>query len=381
MTRRVLIYVQHLLGTGHLKRAAVIARASAEHGLEVTLASGGVPVDGLDVGDATLVQLPPLKSRDAAFTGLVDAGGSAVDEAWLARRRDRLLALFRAVTPDVLVVEMFPFGRRQMRFELLPLLDAAQAETPRPRIISSVRDILTTRAPKRTAEAAGWARRYLDAVLVHGDPAVARFDDSFPAAGEIAHLITYTGYVAAAAGRRGGPGDDGWDEVVVSAGGGAVGAALMAAAIEARALSIGAADKRWRLLAGANLPAADFARLAARAPDGVVVEPARRDFADLLENCAVSISQAGYNTVVDLMQARARTILVPFARGGQTEQALRTARLAALGLARGVDEHDLTAAGLAAAVDTALAAPRPGSGAIAIDGAARSAALIAEWAE
>ena len=81
------------------------------------------------------------------------------------------------------------------------------------------------------------------------------------------------------------------------------------------------------------------------------------------------------------MQARVRTILVPFARGGQTEQALRTARLAAMGLARVVDEHDLTAAGLAAAVDTALAAPRPGSGAIAIDGAARSAALIAEWAE
>ena len=381
MTRRVLIYVQHLLGTGHLKRAAVIARASAERGLEVTLASGGMPVDGLDVGDATLVQLPPLKSRDAAFTGLVDTGGSAVDEAWLARRRDRLLALFRAVAPDVLVVEMFPFGRRQMRFELLPLLDAAQAATPRPRIISSVRDILTAREPERTAEAAAWARRYFDAVLVHGDPAVARLDDSFPAAGEIAERIAYTGYAAAAAGRRGGPGDAGWDEVVVSAGGGAVGAALMAAAIEARALSTGAADKRWRLLAGANLPAADLARLVARAPDGVVVEPARRDFADLLANCAVSISQAGYNTVVDLMQARARTILVPFARGGQTEQALRAARLAALDLARVVDEHDLTAAGLAAAVDAVLAAPRPGWGAIAIDGAARSAALIAEWAE
>jgi predicted glycosyltransferase len=381
MTRRVLIYVQHLLGTGHLRRAAVVARACAQHGLEVTLASGGVPVDDLDVGGATLAQLPPLKSRDAAFTGLVDAGGRAVDEAWLADRRDRLLKLFNAAAPDVLVVEMFPFGRRQMRFELLPLLDAAHLATPRPRIVSSVRDILTARAPKRSAEAAAWARRYLDAVLVHGDPAVARFDDSFPAAGEIAERITYTGYVAAAAGRRGGPGDAGWDEVVVSAGGGAVGAALMAAAIEARALSRGAADKRWRLLAGANLPAADIARLAARAPDGVVVEPARRDFADLLANCAVSISQAGYNTVVDLMQARARTILVPFARGGQTEQALRAARLAVLGLARVVDEHDLTAAGLAAAVDAALTAPRPGSGAIAIDGAARSAALIAEWAE
>jgi predicted glycosyltransferase len=40
------------------------------------------------------------------------------------------------------VIELFPFGRRQMRFELLPLLEAARARSPRPWIISSVRDVL-----------------------------------------------------------------------------------------------------------------------------------------------------------------------------------------------------------------------------------------------
>ncbi|MCH8110355.1 MAG: glycosyl transferase, partial [Proteobacteria bacterium] len=39
--RRVFFYVQHLLGIGHLRRAATITRAMAARGLDVTVASGG----------------------------------------------------------------------------------------------------------------------------------------------------------------------------------------------------------------------------------------------------------------------------------------------------------------------------------------------------
>ena len=58
---RVLFYVQHLLGIGHLKRAALICRALAAAGLDTTLVSGGMPVPGLDIGGARLHQLPPLR--------------------------------------------------------------------------------------------------------------------------------------------------------------------------------------------------------------------------------------------------------------------------------------------------------------------------------
>ena len=47
MTRRVLFHVQHLLGIGHLRRAAALAKACAGHGLEVTVASGGGAIDDL----------------------------------------------------------------------------------------------------------------------------------------------------------------------------------------------------------------------------------------------------------------------------------------------------------------------------------------------
>ncbi len=92
------------------------------------------------------------------------------------------------------------------------------------------------------------------------------------------------------------------------------------------------------------------------------------------------MSQAGYNTVVEILQAKARAVLVPFARGGETEQALRAGRLHALGRVTTLDEDGMTPARLAEAVDRALVAPAPGATKIAMDGAERSAALIAGWA-
>ena len=89
----VLFYVQHLLGIGHLRRAALIARALADAGISVTLATGGMPVPGLATGGGRVVQLPALRSRDESFSALVDANGQEVDEDWKAARRDRLLSL------------------------------------------------------------------------------------------------------------------------------------------------------------------------------------------------------------------------------------------------------------------------------------------------
>ncbi len=379
--RRVLIHVQHLLGIGHLKRAAIVARACAESGMEVTLASGGPSVDGLDLGGATLGQLPPLTSRDESCAILVDENDRPVDKKWQERRRARLLKLFAELRPHALVIEMFPFGRRRLDFELLPLLEAARAARPRPWVASSVRDVLTARHPRRSAEAARWAQQYFNAVLVHGDPGVIRFEESFPAAEAITDKLAYTGYVAGPAARRGGARSPGWNEVIVSAGGGAVGGTLLETALAARPFSRSAGALTWRLLTGANLAEETFAALAAAAPEGIVVERTRPDLARLLANCAVSVSQGGYNTVVEVLRARARAVIVPFSRDRETEQGFRAARLEALGLVRCVDENGLTLARLVAALDAALAGPRPRPAAVMLDGAGRSAAVIAVEAE
>jgi predicted glycosyltransferase len=145
---------------------------------------------------------------------------------------------------------------------------------------------------------------------------------------------------------------------VVSAGGGAVGAPLLRAAIAARPLT-GVADQPWRLIAGPNLPEADFQALAATAGSNVSLERFRADFQTLLRNCRLSVSQAGYNTVMELLAAGARAVVVPFAEGGETEQPVRARLLADRGLLTVVAPETLTPASLAAGIDAADRGARP----------------------
>ncbi|HET6521059.1 MAG TPA: hypothetical protein VFG47_14740, partial [Geminicoccaceae bacterium] len=193
---RVLFWVQHLLGTGHLKRALTVSAAMAERGLAVTLASGGPPGPWPPPAGVELAQLPPVRAADVDFSGLVEPDGRPVDDAWRVRRCDALLALFDRVRPDVLITEMFPFGRRMFRFELLPLLERAAGARPQPRVLCSVRDVLVTKAdPARYAPMRDLALARYDAVLVHTDPAIVPFSLSFPLAADLNDRLVSTGFV------------------------------------------------------------------------------------------------------------------------------------------------------------------------------------------
>jgi predicted glycosyltransferase len=373
---KLVFYVQHLLGIGHHRRAELLARALAAHGFDVAVLSGGMSVDGEDWGGARVVRLPAARADGVAFTSLLDADGRPIDDTWRATRRNALLAAVAAERPDGVLLESFPFARRQFRFELLPLLDWIVAQRPRPLVATSIRDILVAKPePKRVAEVVATIERAIDRVLVHGDPAVIRLDATFPAAAAIANRLHYTGFVAApapppAAGAREG--------VIVSVGGGAVGVELLLAAARARALSR-AHDLPWRLITGPMMPASQVAAIAAAAPPGVTVERHRADFRDLLARSVLSISQAGYNTVLDLLQGGPRMVLVPFAASGETEQTIRAEQLVASGRAVIVPEAALSPATLAAAVDRALVAPPPAPLTLDVDGAAASARALAGW--
>ena len=389
---RVLCYVQHLLGIGHLKRAMTLARALAAGGFEVTVASGGFGVPELAVEGVRVLQLPPLGAADMTFKNLVGATGMPIDDEWKRERREALLAAYREVDPHVLLIELFPFGRRQMRFELLPLLDMAIDGSSmhirrRPLIVSSVRDVSGggQRAPSRQLETVAMVERYFDRVLVHSDPELIRFERTFAYADQIAEKLHYTGFVVDGAASDKQDTHDtlaGKDEVIVSAGGGAVGRALLEAALHARPLSL-LANRTWRLLMGINASLADAAAIEAlglRIGDGrIVIERVRDDFTTLLRNCAVSVSQAGYNPTMEILDAGARAVLVPFAGGSETEQTLRATILAEHGRLQVVEESALDPMALAAAIDRAARGSRPERGAIDLGGAERSAVLLAQW--
>lgn len=377
---RALIHVHHLLGTGHAVRAAALGRALANAGADVVLVAGNRLPPTLDTTGLTVVELPPARATDASFRTLVQESGAPIDDDWRAERRRRLLALLGEAAPDIVVTETYPFGRRMLGFELEPLLVAAHARTPRPVLAASVRDILVRKDdPEKERAMAAAARRHFDLVLVHADPRLVRLADSFPFEDEIADLVRYTGFVHEPNSREPPPGE-GADEVVVSCGGGPVGADLLRAALAARRLSARAGDAPWRLLVGRSHDAATLSALAATAGEGVVVEPARPDFPGLLRRARLSVSQAGYNTVLDILAARVPAVLVPFAEGAETEQRQRAASLAARGVAEVVDPEALTPERLAAACDRCLARP-PAGLAADLTGAARSAAILLEAAE
>jgi predicted glycosyltransferase len=351
MSRRVFFYVQHLLGIGHLRRAATLVRALARAGFDVLLVSGGAPVEGLDTGGARFHQLPPLRARDEGLRELARLDGTPLDDAFRMCRTQALIDLLRAEAPDFLITEQFPFGRTQLRFELLPLLAAAKALGRPPRILSSVRDVLRESASAaRIAESVETFDRFFDGVLIHADPALVSLDRSFAGWDRIKDRAHYTGYVVE---RDSAPvSATGAGDVIVSAGGGAVGGPLLRAAIAARPLT-SLADRTWRLLVGDNLPVADKAAL--HAGGGVEIEPARADFTSLLARSALSISQAGYNTVVETLMHADRAVLVPFATERETEQARRAQLLAERGLVQTVSAEGLDGAALATAVERALA--------------------------
>ena len=305
---------------------------------DVTVVTGGSEVPGFPGPDVKSIVLPALLAGNAGFSGLADQHGNPVDDAFLERRRELLLDAFHQTRPDIVIIEAFPFGRRQMRFELLPLLDAIEAMTPRPKLLTSVRDILQERTkPGRDEETVGLVKAHFDHVLVHGDPSFVTLPQTFPLAGEIAEKIIYTGLVAGSAPAA--PAEV--FDIVVSAGGGAVGLDLVRSALEVAGRS--AFRGSWCLITGPNLPEHDFAALSAQAPANVTLVRFRRDFPSLLRGAELSISQAGYNTVCDILQAQCRSILVPFTAGGETEQSVRAARLEALGLAISLPENGLNA--------------------------------------
>jgi len=379
MAGRVMFYVQHLLGIGHVKRGAVVARAMVDAGLEVTVVLGGRPVAIADYGAASLLHLPSAIAKDETFRVLLDENDIPIDDAWKAERKKRLFAAYDKIKPDVLLFELFPFGRRQFRFELVPLLEAIHAQAERPRIVSSVRDVLVQKfKEKSNQEMIAMATDYFDTILVHGDPSLIPFEATFPLIESIRDRVRYTGYVADS-GTGIQPTGDGKGEVIVSIGGGAMGEDLLRTALAARPLSR-LSDKTWRLLVGPNLSDAILDSLVKAAPIGVIVERARPDFPILLRNCLLSISQGGYNTLMDILQARARAVIVPFSAAEESEQTFRTRHLVDRGLVHMVETPDLNPERLAQAVNNAAASEAGVAEGIDFSGAETTAGIISALA-
>ena len=147
---------------------------------EVVVLSGGEPPTGLRLPRGVdIVQLTPLSQDTGGRLSCLDDSMSVEDA--LARRRAAIMRALHATRPEVVLVELFPFGRRKFAGELLPLLEEAR-RPPRALVLSSVRDILVNHGADQQArddKAKRIADEYFDGVLVHADPQFCVFEESF----------------------------------------------------------------------------------------------------------------------------------------------------------------------------------------------------------
>lgn len=360
---RVLILVTHLLGVGHLSRAAALARGLAQAGERVTLISGGRPVPLLEAEGYRFVQLPPVHCRDADFSTLLGDNGKPVSEALLEERRRLILQSLAGFAPDVVITETYPFGRRQLRAEFRALVEAAKRRDEPALVLASIRDILNppSNPDRRKREAERVLAAWFDGVLQHGgDDAPLRL--SFPTSPGMERIVRRSGLIA---GRDEAPSDERVVRtgILVSGGGSAAALPLFRASLDAARRSA----EPWRILVGHGVGEADFAGLAQEASGNTSVERARSDFRELLKTAAVSVSQAGYNTAIDLAATGTPAVLVPFSQGAELEQSLRAEAIGKAGRAVVLSEDRLSADSLLTAVETArervpAAPPCPTSG-------------------
>ncbi len=356
---QIFFYVQHLLGIGHMQRAGLISEAAASIGLDVTLVLGGIPLPSFTPKGVRVHQLPALKAGPGGFKDLRNEEGRPIDEAWRKERCSQLLHFFTECQPEILLIEAFPFGRRQMSFELLPLLKTAHARDPRPLVVSSIRDILqVSKTPGRAQETIERLKTWFDKVLVHGDRQFVTLDESFPVTSEIENLIHYTGLVAAPKRELRVVDPAAKQEVIVSAGGGAASENIFRTALHVRT-QCKLNEVPWRFITGPYMPESEYHALETMAGEGIIIERFRSDFRDLLAHTRLSISQCGYNTMADVLMAAVPTVVIPFSTGGETEQTMRAERLTQHGLATMIYEAELTPNKLVQAIDQAIANPAP----------------------
>ena len=385
MTRpRVMFYCQHVLGMGHFVRSAEIVRGLA--GFEVCFLNGGEIVSGFELPPSVeVINLPPLRS-DAEFRDLRTVDDAANLAAIKTARRQRLLAEYERCRPDVLIIELFPFGRRKFADELVPLLERIQADGRQTRVVCSLRDILVSKRDQARfdAQVCDLVNQYFDLVLVHADPAFQRLEETFPRAHDIHCPVRYTGFVAQGVSDHAAielKTDERDKVIVVSIGGGRVGAELIGCAIEASDRLADTQPHRMLIFAGPYMPEDQFQQFsAAVAPrPRLRLERFTTNFTAYLRRADLSVSMAGYNTCLNILATGVRAIVCPFTGNHNEEQTIRAVKLQRLGALRVIHPSQLSPAQLAVMMKVELERTAAGARArLQLNGAEQTAAALSE---
>lgn len=319
MSQKILIYVQHILGIGHTKRIHLIAEKCHKLGLNVLICQGGFDHPSLRADHSfKIVQLPVIKAEDPTFKTYLDADHAPVSDSLKENRKSLLLKTYHQFKPDLILIESYPFGRSYFEFELLPLITVAnQGQIP---VFCSIRDIVVLKTQEKELKRIYKLNTYFNGLIIHGDPALIKFNESFSLANRIKIPLYYSGYVADSYLSEHHPYD-----ILISKGGGKIGQELFDLCFKA-ALLKGAERYRWLFIG--ELPQHDSL------PGHITVYPSVKKLINLLQDSQLLIGLGGYNTICDILKTKCNTLIIPFETKEETEQKQRAERLSSYDLIR-----------------------------------------------
>ncbi len=368
---KILFYCQHSLGMGHLVRSFALAEKLSEK-FQIIFLNGGRLPEKLKVPEnIEIINLPPLGFD--ANNQLVSLDKRRTVERCQTLREAAIIETFDRKKPSAIIIELFPFGRKKFRNELLPLLELAKGKA---KIICSLRDILVGQRrdqARHEERAVTIANEFFDAILVHSDKDFATLEDTFHPATPLKVPVFYTGFVAKSDALNFDKKNK--NQVIVSAGGGMVGENLLQTAIDAKDFL--PQNVNIKLITGPFLPAESFNRFQALANEKTNIELIRfvPNLAQEMANSRVSVSQCGYNTVMDILRSGVASVVVPFADNGDDEQMKRAKRLEALEIMRVIESRDLSPKTLAAAIKKAFDF-QPKTSLLNLEGGENSARIV-----
>jgi predicted glycosyltransferase len=368
--KRLAFYCQHLLGIGHLTRSLALCKSLCEK-FEVDFIQGGEDIGlVLDHTNLNRIQIPPLLMNESDSKLFVPNAERSLEEQWLLRR-DHLRKI-ADTKYDVIITELYPFGRKKFRDEILGFLDQVKKMNPQVFVATSVRDILVEKPDQSgyDQKILEIVNKYYDSILVHADPEVVKLEETYSLATRLKEKIYYTGYVCESVPprllnlRK--------KQILVSSGGGVVGIDLLLACIDAAKEII---DYKWLITLGPYLSLSDQDLLKEKSRNSKNIElvPFLKNFEIVLSESELSISLAGYNTLMNVLNTRTRALVFPYK--ANREQTLRSEKLKERGLVEIVEAEDLK--NLAAMVKTILETKYPETN-LNLNGAEVSALKLAE---
>jgi predicted glycosyltransferase len=341
--KRLMFYCQHILGMGHLVRSMEIVRGLTNQ-FQVCFINGGEVIKEFAIpSEVEVINLPAIKT-DSEFQTLQVVDDSLTLAEVQEMRKTQLLEVCDRVQPDVLMIELFPFGRGKFSFELIPLLERMRSLKPSAKVVCSLRDIVVTKRDqiKYEEKVCKFMNQYFDLLLVHGDPKFQPLEETFSRACDLQCPVHYTGYVvqpqpetAAAVGDR--------PLILVSVGGGRFGHELLECVAKTAPLLAEQLPHTIQMFTGPFMPDHKFAELQAMAKDSpnLRVDRFTPSLLAYMQQADLSISMSGYNTTMNVLTTGVRAMILPFTGNDDQEQTIRAAKLEQLGVVDRIRPEDL----------------------------------------